>query len=37
MKKLRLYLNKHLEGALKNNQSIKANKTNLPDSFWNGQ
>lgn len=34
---MRLYLNKHLEANLKNNQNIKSNKSNLPDSFWNGQ
>ena len=39
MKKLRLYLNKTLEGGPKVNQSsIRGNKnTNVPDNFWSGQ
>lgn len=39
MKKLRLYLNKHLEGGPKGNQSsLKGNKSNnIPDNFWSGQ
>jgi hypothetical protein len=40
MKKLRLYLNKHLEGPLKGaqNQGIgRQNKASVPDNFWSGQ
>lgn len=37
MKKLRMYLNKNLEGNLKNNSSIRSAKPSLqPDNFWSG-
>lgn len=39
MKKLRLYLNKNLDGAiLKTNNAggIRGNKASVPDSFWSG-
>ena len=35
MKKLRLYLNKSLEGNAKNNYA-RGGKASVPDSFWNG-
>ena len=33
---LRLYLNKNLEGGLKNASGIRPGRTNVPDNFWNG-
>ena len=37
MKKLKMYLNKNLEGNIKNQSNVRSGKSTVPgDNFWTG-